>query len=381
MGVPNAPSVSAADAETGARPSRRPDGDDGGHGGPRAGASAGPRETRHPDDAEPVLARAKQAGPRQRPARPVRQRHDRNLVANDRLGPVEARRSRLPDPWRTWPRRSPCRSRATSSRRSCSSPRSREGHPGSRCAPGSRRPSRGTRSAAPPRASRVKYPSVIVSDTTVMPSSRLTSSTIALSKRLPPVSITVSGKPAPSGKPASARSRRASSGSCFGRKSAVAPTGDPGRDHRIRDHVIAAGVGEEDHPAPVDRLAEGLAHLGVVERRPCRREAVVLDRERRHLDELRAERLVVGDPRRIDAADRCVVELAVLERLDRTASVQVADQFDLRDRRRSSPVVRCWPSARDRWMSSRSGRSHRSRRRRHLAGAPRDPCRRPAARR
>ena len=61
--------------------------------------------------------------------------------------------------------------------------------------------------------------------------------------------------------------------------------------------------------------------------------------------ELRSERLVVGDPRRVDAADRRVVELAVLERLDRAPAAEVADELDLRDGRSARPSSGRWRSS------------------------------------
>ena len=94
------------------------------------------------------------------------------------------------------------------------------------------------------------------------------------------------------------------------------------------------------HPAPVDRLAECLAHLGLVERRLGRVEPVVLGRQRRDRPELRAERLVVAEPGGVDARDGRVVEGARRERIDRPLTGEVGDQVDGLDGRRARPVVR-----------------------------------------
>ena len=108
----------------------------------------------------------------------------------------------------------------------------------------------------------------------------------------------------------------------LGQEVGVAPTGDARRDHRVRDLDGAVRVGQGHDPAPVDGLAEGLADPDVIERRPVRREPVVLERQRCDVAQLRAERLVVGDPRGIDARDRRVVEIAGLERLDRARATE-----------------------------------------------------------
>ena len=71
----------------------------------------------------------------------------------------------------------------------------------------------------------------------------------------------------------------------------------------------------------------------------ARVEAVVLGRQRADLAELRPERLVVGDPRGVDAAHAGVVEVARSRRPRPGCPAEVTDQLDLRDRRRPGPVV------------------------------------------
>ena len=108
--------------------------------------------------------------------------------------------------------------------------------------------------------------------------------------------------------------------------------------------VTAFGVGirraQTRDPSPVDGRREGLPDTDVVERRLARIEAVELRRERRDLPELRAEGRVVRDPRRVAVEDARVVEVAVLEHLDRAAATKVADELDRVDRGFARPVLR-----------------------------------------
>ena len=120
----------------------------------------------------------------------------------------------------------------------------------------------------------------------------------------------------------------------------VTPAGDAGRDHRGRDRGGTIGRAELRDPAPVDGHAERLADPDVVERRLADIEAVVLGAQRRHFDQLRAKTLVVGDPRGIEATDRRVVQVAVLEHLHRAATADVADELDGLDGGLAGPVVR-----------------------------------------
>jgi hypothetical protein len=104
--------------------------------------------------------------------------------------------------------------------------------------------------------------------------------------------------------------------------------------------TVAVGAGDErDKASPVDGLRERLADPDVVERRLRRVESVVARRQRGALPQLRAERIVVGDPRRVEREDVRQVDVAVLERLDRAPAADVVDQLDRRDLRLARPVV------------------------------------------
>ena len=172
-----------------------------------------------------------------------------------------------------------------------------------------------------------------------MPSSRSSSATIASSYGEPPVSSVTSGKPAPPGKPASARSARAASGSWTGSDVAIAPARDARRDHRRR-HAVGVGHGQDGDPPPVDGGRERLADADVVERRRgwCRSRS---SRSTATAPRAAAARgRVVGDPGGVELGDGRVVELALLERLDRARATEVGDDGDLADGRRSRPVAR-----------------------------------------
>ena len=106
---------------------------------PSRGAGAGQRrpcQPRHPDDPEPVLVGAEQPGPRQRPVDVVRQRDRRRLVADDPLGRSKAARAAAGSRRGEGRRRSPRRTRATTSGRSCSRRRCRGGCPRKSFGPG-----------------------------------------------------------------------------------------------------------------------------------------------------------------------------------------------------------------------------------------------------
>ena len=109
---------------------------------------------------------------------------------------------------------------------------------------------------------------------------------------------------------------------------ALAPARDAGRDHRggdrRRDRPRPGGAIRRQSTAAANawrtRTSSNGGSAGV--------EAVVLGRQRRDLAQLRPEAAVVGDPGGIELADRRVVEVAVLERLDGAPAAEVGDELD-----------------------------------------------------
>ena len=178
-------------------------------------------------------------------------------------------------------------------------PGSRGGSRGSRSGPGSRRPSPSRRSAAdrPGVARRSWRPGARPGPCT--PSSRSISAAIAAIRAAAAERTSTAGKPAPPGKPASASSSRAPSGSWAGRKSRSLRPGMPGGTMPVAG-IAAPADDEADQAPPVDGPGERLADPDVVERRARRVEAVVLERQAVGPAELRPERVVVGDPGRVE---------------------------------------------------------------------------------
>ena len=138
LGVPKSANPEAAAAgvatATDQQPGRHDGRDD-------AGASRRPCEPGHAHDAETVLAGAQQARRATAPSRcRTRRARPGTSSPDDRPRPGRTRRwSSRHRPPRRRPR-SPRRTRRRSSGRSRSRTRCRAGRPGSRCAPGSRRP-------------------------------------------------------------------------------------------------------------------------------------------------------------------------------------------------------------------------------------------------
>ena len=114
-------------------------------------------------------------------------------------------------------------------------------------------------------------------------------------------------------------------------------TGDP-RRHHARRRDARAGGGEGDQAGPIDGQGEGAPHPAIAERVLPYVEAEILDGERRHRSEIRAQGAVIRNPCGIRVVDGGVVDRAGRECVHRTRAAERREQVDRADRGAAGPI-------------------------------------------
>ena len=111
------------------------------------------------------------------------------------------------------------------------------------------------------------------------------------------------------------------------------------RRHHARPGDRGVLAAQSDEALPVDRERKGLPDAHVVKGRVHRIEAEIGHAERRHRAQLAAQLSVVGDPGRVKATDRCVIEVAALECVDGAAAADAGFEVHRPNGGRPRPVA------------------------------------------